>query len=540
MTILNGGGSSGVSPKNFNQGIEDVKSAVQNVQSSVNSLSSTMQSGMSNLQDSVEEMQTAVQNVPAGPLPCPASLGYAKSVEDGIEVQVIVLEANVPLYMKEEGLGLAAHPLSMFAAPKGIMVRYSTEGYPLSESEGELAFVVENARYTSGSDVPDRLGVVQTVTGLTNGEKYYFSAFTYGYNGLFNNVMYGHTTDDTSLSNYTTCSYTGNKGTLTVDVTQDYDYKTLGEFTATLTPSSGSAKTQTRTGPGNVVFAGLDAGTYTLSFSAETYFTTPASQQITITAGQPNTTSAEYKLSAMIADYSWSEIKQISDSGKGEEMFSIGDVKSVRVTSLWVGIDRTHTTNPETRDEQEIDVDAVVVAINHYENEDGSHNNIVFCTKKTVVTAEVGYGTCCWVANGGGETHFSDYMKRESTISKILPEVSGLLKTVKLPTCYYAGNSSSGNLNAVENCKMFPPSFSEVGGVSGNLVGDGTKYPYFSNNENRKMKSVSGFDTAWVTRTTARNGSYSPAFCGVKADGTLENIYDATIGDGSMPICFCI
>lgn len=519
--------------------VKSVKTSVDNIDLSsvtgvvediATDLGQDMDELVANVGAEVDEMKEAVENAPAGPFPFVMNKFQVNSVDEGIK---ITYKANNSASItsgndKENAVGSIE--------PRGVMIRYSDDHYPATPTDGLLAIddtdIVDDVSATGQTKEK-----TYTLPGLTNNQLYYFSAFPYSYSGVFNtNCGFS---GDTSRHRKT-CSYTGNKGTLTVTVTQDYNYKTLGEFTATLTPTSGSAKTQTRTGPGQVVFAGLDAGAYTLSFSAETYFTTPASQQITITAGQPNTTSAEYRLSGTIAGFSWAEIKEISDDGRAGELFSVGDIKSVKVTSFWIGIDRTHTTNPEIRDEQEIYVDAVVAAINHYENEDGSHNNIVFCTKKTVVTAEVGYGTCCWVANGGGSTHFSDYMKKESTISKILPEVSGLLKTVKLPTCYYAGNSSGGNLNAVENCKMFPPSFSEVGGVSGNLVGDGTKYPYFSNNENRKMKSVSGYDTAWVTRTTARNWSYSPAFCGVKADGTLENIYDATIGDGSMPVCFCI
>ena len=464
MTILNGGGSSGVSPKNFNQGIEDVKSAVQDVQTSVNSLSSTMQSGMSNLQDSVEEslgdVQTAVQNAPAGPFPFVMNKFQVNSVDEGIK---ITYKANNSASItsgndKENAVGSIE--------PRGVMIRYSDDHYPATPTDGLLAVddtdIVDDASATGNTKEK-----TYTLTGLTNNQLYYFSAFPYSYSGVFNtNCGFS---GDTSRHRKT-CSYTGNKGTLTVDVTQDYDYKTLGEFTATLTPSSGSAKTQTRTGPGQVVFAGLDAGEYTLSFSTETYFTTPASQQITITAGQPNTTSAEYKFSASFSQCTWAEIKQIADDGRCKSYFSLGDKKSVSIQYISTPEDG-YTTQPTL---SKVTTNLVIVDFDAMDKENGGKANLQLCTEDVVtafsskytVDNRNGYWLGAWCSPEESKTDIDyPYMRKyiEGKISNILPdEILNVVTPVKVSAKYWrrAGGTSStpdGMTTGSVVSKLFPP-----------------------------------------------------------------------------------
>jgi len=60
----------------------------------------------------------------------------------------------------------------------GVMVRMSTEGYPASPSEGTL--VVDNKVLGQYANEPF------TVTGLTEGTTYYFSAFPYSTQGVYN------------------------------------------------------------------------------------------------------------------------------------------------------------------------------------------------------------------------------------------------------------------------------------------------------------------------------------------------------------------
>lgn len=330
MTILNGGGSSGVSPNKFNQGIEDVKDAVQDVQTSVNSLSSTMQSGMSDLQDSVEEMQTAVQNAPVGgPMPYVLDTGNfsAESVENGIK---LTYKATIH---EKSAWGVTVPCGSV--PPYGIMIRYGTDGFPRTPNEGILAVddtdIVDKT--TKGPSNDDGLyGKTKTFTvvGLTSNTLYYFSAFPYSYDKVFNtNYGLAGTNQASNNTQRKTCQWTGTKGTLTVTITQDYDYKTLGEITVTATPTAGGDPVSaSRTGAGNVSLS-LDGGEYTVSFSAYDYYTAPESQTINVTAGQPNTLSVEYKASRNLNDYSWSDLEEIGNAGGHKVLFKVLDEKTI-------------------------------------------------------------------------------------------------------------------------------------------------------------------------------------------------------------------
>ena len=528
MTILNGGGSSGVSPKNFNQGIEDVKSAVQDVQTSVNSLSSTMQSGMSNLQDSVEEslgdVQTAVQNAPAGPFPFVMNKFQVNSVDEGIK---ITYKANNSASItsgndKENAVGSIE--------PRGVMIRYSDDHYPATPTDGLLAVddadIVDDASATGNTKEK-----TYTLPGLTNNQLYYFSAFPYSYSGVFNtNCGFS---GDTSRHRKT-CSYTGNKGTLTVDVTQDYDYKTLGEFTATLAPSSGGAKTQTRTGPGQVVFAGLDAGTYTLSFSAETYFTTPTSQQIVITAGQPNTTSAEYVLSGDPEDYSWQEIKNIVQAGDASGVFSVGATKKVTVKTF-----SGNLTSASAGDATEsVQMDAVIVGIDQNLDVGDKSNpkkNIVFCTKGFPI-----YGLF--------EVDNSTTYSEVALVNFLENADESYIDVFQYITPIYVNISGYHSLNANHaewhperpQVKLFVPSGKNVG----YQYGTGTKFPYFSSNEKRKLDG----DKEWVTSSLySPNGLFFndygryTYYVRVDTEGKLnESMNMSSDPYYYRPLCFCI
>lgn len=61
---------------------------------------------------------------------------------------------------------------------KGVMIRVGTEGYPSSPSEGTL--VVDNNVIGAHETVPF------SVENLTKGQTYYFSAFPYSTQGVYN------------------------------------------------------------------------------------------------------------------------------------------------------------------------------------------------------------------------------------------------------------------------------------------------------------------------------------------------------------------
>ena len=73
----------------------------------------------------------------------------------------------------------------------GVMIRMGEDGYPASTTEGTL--VIDNKEL--GKYATEEY----TVSGLTEGKTYYFSAFPYSSQGVYNPVSYTHLTLPTKL-----------------------------------------------------------------------------------------------------------------------------------------------------------------------------------------------------------------------------------------------------------------------------------------------------------------------------------------------------
>lgn len=516
MTILNGGGSSGVSPKNFNQGIEDVKSAVQDVQTSVNSLSSTMQSGMSNLQDSVEEslgqVQTTVENAPVGgPIPYIIDTGKfkAESVEEGIKLTYIAT-----IHAKTDWDQFTARGS---VPPYGVMIRYGTDGFPRTPNEGILAvddtdIVDKTAKGpVTGNGLYGKTKTF-TVVGLTNNTLYYFSAFPYSYNKVFN-INYGPLGADLSTNNSQrkTCTWTGTKGTLTVTITQDYNYKTLGEITVTATPTAGgSAVSASRTGAGTVALS-LDGGEYTVSFSAHNYYTTPESQTINVTAGQNNTASAEYKIIVGLENYTWEEVQAIAAGGDAKHFFSVGDKKTTSVGT--VGNSNNYGTIYTDGDILGGNIvlknlEATIVAINAHQTTSGTKNNVTFCVLDMPLRCKDQTRSMNW-----SQSCLRTCLNERK--SEFLPEIHQyLIEVYNTLAGFDVYDGDTGRKSYRCNDYIYVPSISNASSASAvydvmEEKAGGTHYPYFSSNEKRTLKSWEKEGTkTWVTSTVQSGEGY--------------------------------
>ena len=515
--------------------VTDVKNDLPIIKTGVSDIQSDMTQLSTDVNDAVDEIQTTINNAPVGgPIPYIIDTGNfkAESVEEGIK-----LTYTATIHAKADWDQFTARGS---VPPYGVMIRYGTDGFPRTPNEGILAvddtdIVDKTAKGpVAGNGLYGKTKTF-TVVGLTNNTLYYFSAFPYSYNKVFN-INYGPLGADLSTNNSQrkTCTYTGNKGTLTVTVTQDYDYKTLGEFTATMTPSSGSAKTQTRTGPGQVVFAGLDTGTYTLSFETKQYFTTPESQQIVITAGQPNTTSAEYALSGDPEDYSWQEIKNIAQAGDASGVFSVGATKKVTVKTF-----SGNLTNASAGDASEsVQMDAVIVGIDQNLDVGDKSNpkkNIVFCTKGFPIYGlfEVDNSTTYSEVALVNFLEYADesYIDVFQYITPIYVNISG----------YHSLNANHKEWNPERpQVKLFVPSGKNVG----YQYGTGTKFPYLSSNEKRKLDG----DKEWVTSSLySPNGLFFrdygryTYYVRVDTEGELnESMNISSDPYYYRPLCFCI
>lgn len=541
MTILNGGGSSGVSPKNFNQGIEDVKSAVQDVQTSVNSLSSTMQSGMSNLQDSVEEslgqVQTAV-DIHAGGLP-PSNLQTfsAQSVDEGIKVTLEIKDDRTSGYPE-------------CARAKGVMVRYSEDGYPKWEKDGILGFDIQDI-YNADTLMPKQ--VSQTITGLTNGKTYYLSAFPYSFYGVYNHgFAYNSVTVGTGR---TTCSYTGNKATVNVTITQDYNYKTLGEVTITLTPSSGgSAISGSRTGPGVITLSGVNGGYYNISYSTAQYFTKPdTTDEYEIVAGRPVNIEAEYKTVVGLSNYTWDEIHEITVNGDASHFFSVGEKKQTTVKNVhgtfYTDDDGFIASGSYNNTET---CYAYLVDINYHEKIGSSNaNSLLFMVEKASVFINTATNGLYWLSDEDNGFHASTDGVLYNTMrtwlnnkyNEIFPEIYSHICKVRNYATFYYNETSQTYVSETEDY-IFPPSQKNLNMVA-TLPREETSYEYLKASTQTKLLDFVKNDLMIMTRSSyARSGG--PNFIYVKPDGTSSYCNkDDYPTHGSTPdygfvLCFAI
>lgn len=322
------------------KGVRGVQTTLDGVKNSVDTLPEDVQTKLDafevtidelkkNVEDTLADVQETVENSPAG-IPAPPLLSMsAQSTENGIKV---TYKPSIFFGRSSNSFVVAEMDSydQLFSLTKGVMIRYSNESFPLTPKDGILAVIDEDIFTVDNAGEKTAKQKTYEIVGLSNGETYYISAFPYSTNNLYN------LSSGTNTKNRVKCRWIGTKGTLTVNVTQDIDYKALGEYTATMTPTAGGeAVTKTQSGPATIIFSGLEAGQYQLSFSAATNFTKPSNKSITITAGQSQTVSAEYVFKpASLSASSWSDIKAMSQRGYASKYWNYGDTKSVNLSGI--------------------------------------------------------------------------------------------------------------------------------------------------------------------------------------------------------------
>ena len=446
MALYFGGAPSGVGPNKFDAGIDEVKEAVADVQTSVDGVQDSIDELSTGLQDSmdqlvtdvgeqVEEMQQTLDQVPAG---CPAPwLESISSVskDDGIEVTYKARFLQGRIDSTENWL---------FGQTKGIMFRYSTENYPMNRNDGTLAFTDEDLFSVNDSGAVTAKTKKKVIVGLTNGNKYFISAFPYSTYNVYNESL----NQGSGLNNTTSCTWTGTKGTLTVNVTQNYNYKELGELSATVTPTSGGdGVTQSRTGAGEIVFSNLEAGDYSVSFTAPTYYTAPSTQSVSITAGQPNTITAQYKMSTSMSTYSWADIFQFAKMGVTKNLFSYGSKKQTLVAPITGNAESGYTVGVATQK------NVVFIGTDNH----GTNTS-------TFVTENLGSAIAIEDFNGGSTGAYSNtkyYSFLSTTYTAIFPEIHQYIKQVQVETrnCDGRSNDHNDSRDYIEdnfNARLFP------------------------------------------------------------------------------------
>ena len=206
----------------------------------------------------------------------------SQSTEEGI---LLSFSGPEPTYLPDaDGQPVFA------AAPRGIMIRYSTEGYPLKETDGVFGY-----NYNPEGEDWDGSGThTCTIVGLTKDTKYYFTAFPYSDYGVYNRSE--------SAKNRTEMTWVGNKGTISVNVQPPDGYLwAIGEYTITLVDQASSSPQnieKTVTGAGVTQFSGLEGGkSYKVRLSSiDDLQAPPDSEVIEVVAGANKDITMKYAL----------------------------------------------------------------------------------------------------------------------------------------------------------------------------------------------------------------------------------------------------
>lgn len=202
----------------------------------------------------------------------------AASTESGIKLSFKGPE-NSYLYGDAAGDTLAC-------VPDGFMIRYSDTAYPVSIDDGELVGVYDINPVTP-------VAGEQEVIGLTFGETYYFTAFPFSTEGVYNKSR--------AAANHASCVWSGSKGTINVNVQAYEGFEgVIGEYTITLVDqasSGGQNVTQTASGTGVTQIGNLEEGkTYVVTLSDTSTLTADPSDPITIVAGNSYSVTMTYRM----------------------------------------------------------------------------------------------------------------------------------------------------------------------------------------------------------------------------------------------------
>ena len=493
--------------------LDGVKNSVdtlpEDVQTKLDAFEVTIDELKKNVEDTLADVQETVENSPAG-IPAPPLLSMsAQSTENGIKV---TYKPSIFFGRSSNSFVVAEMDSydQLFSLTKGVMIRYSNESFPLTPKDGILAVIDEDIFTVDNAGEKTAKQKTYEIVGLSNGETYYISAFPYSTNNLYNLSSGGNT------KNRTKCQWTGTKGTLTVNVTQDYDYKPLGEYTATMTPTAGGQPiTKTQSGAATIVFSGLEAGEYTLSFSEVSLFFTPENQSVTITAGQSQIVSAEYEFKANLNDLTWIEINEIGQLGITNAI-AYGSTKDFVVNgeTLTAQLIGKNTDDLTTSGKAKMTFDLKYV-MNNQKRIHSSQNNSGGFVDKEIYT---------WLNND---------------LYNALPsDLKSVIKTVNKKTS--AGNElSTINTNSM---KIFLLAEIEVLGTSNkSKSGEGSLYPYYTTADRRKKTKKDGTVSEYWTRSPyaySKEGYAYISDTGTQGD-IYENFYDADKYKG-ISFAFCI
>lgn len=177
---------------------------------------------------------------------------------------------------------------TLLSTPAGVMIRYSDTDYPADINDGTLLGVYnENYNPVNPTEVTDNL------IGLVFEQTYYFSAFPFSVDGIYNKSQ--------APANRASCQWVGNKGTINVTVAtyEGYAGEPIGDYTITLVDQASSDPQNVireANGTGMTQIGNLEEGkTYVVTLTDVNDLTCDPSEPITISAGETYNVTMTYR-----------------------------------------------------------------------------------------------------------------------------------------------------------------------------------------------------------------------------------------------------
>lgn len=227
---------------------------------------------MADLQDALKDLKAG-----SGIPPNDMQALTAASTESGINL-TFTGPKNSYLY------GAAAAD-TLACVPAGVMIRYKEGGYPEDIEDGALV-----GDFSINPVAPE--STEKEVIGLTFGNTYYFTAFPYSTEGIYNKSQ--------ADANHAMALWSGNKGTINVNVQAYEGYEgVIGDYTITLVDQAADNPQnveQAANGPGITQIGNLEAGkTYVVTLSDTSTLMADPSEPITIVAGTSYNVDMTYR-----------------------------------------------------------------------------------------------------------------------------------------------------------------------------------------------------------------------------------------------------
>ena len=229
------------------------------------------------LDDFINDATEVVNSLGTGLPPRDLAAFSSQSTEDGIK---LTFTPPAQTYIDDGGTNQFA------VMPAGVLIRYSDTGYPRTPDEGKFGYDYK----PTGDWVTTSQEC--TIVGLTKDTKYYFTAFPYSTEHVYNKNQV--------TANRTEMTWVGNKGTISVTVNTPEGYEgTLGEYTITLVDQASDSPQnveKTATGAGLTQFGGLEGGKqYKVQVNdLDDLLAPPLGETLTVVGGQNIETTVTY------------------------------------------------------------------------------------------------------------------------------------------------------------------------------------------------------------------------------------------------------